>query len=81
MATKKIPEKIEVYCDFCGVLTGRGFGQGARRKNGGLTIHQHGLDLVGDPVCDASQKFDLCDACLDRVNQSLDELRKQEGKA
>jgi hypothetical protein len=79
MATKTIPAKTEVTCDACGLVTHQSFGKGRRRQEGRLTVKQHGLDMLGDPACDGTVNFDLCDECLNRavktVNALFNEIR------
>lgn len=71
MSVKRIPEKIEIVCDVCGVLTHQSFGKGRRRQSGTLIFKQHALDALGDPAADGTLEFDLCDACLNRLRETI----------
>ena len=57
MATKIIPEKRIFVCDVCGEENGH------RKKRAVLKIEKSALDYVGDPVCDGTVAWELCDAC------------------
>lgn len=69
MSTKRIPEKVEVYCDVCNSLCGPG---GKRRTMGGhIRIKRDALDYQGSPVADGSVDFDACDSCLETVSKAI----------
>lgn len=67
MSTKKIPEKVVVTCDGCGVECG----QHNRAMSGGLKLLRDALDFQGHAVASGNMDFDFCDSCLGRVTDSI----------
>jgi hypothetical protein len=77
MTSKTIPAKTIVVCDRCGVETHQSLGKGRRRRKGVLSIESDGLDMLGDPCCNANRSIDLCDDCLSHMETVIDrELKK-----
>lgn len=71
---RTIPAREEIVCDVCGRVN-------ATRKIGGrLIVKQNGLDHLGDPVCDDSRTFDLCDKChlvvVEALNNAMEKIRE-----
>lgn len=76
MSTTIIPAKTIVTCDCCAAECN----QQNRREMGELNLRQHGLDMAGHAVADASIHLDLCDRCLGAlravVNATAEGIRK-----
>ena len=50
---------VEIYCDKCELLCCRQ----NYKKCTNIKVNMNCLDLLGDPVCDGSFQFYLCDNC------------------
>ena len=72
---KKIPATVEVTCDICKTKMNNGLGRpGAYRMRGKIYINAVALDVMGDAVANASQEFDVCDACLSKIREAINNL-------
>lgn len=67
MSTTTIPSKTIKTCDCCGVV----MDNSTARKEGGLSLKAHALDMYGHACADASRNIDLCDSCLHLVTQAI----------
>jgi len=61
MARVTIPARTEVTCDMCGISCEKS------KRDARLVLKMNGLDRVGDPVCDGTETYDLCDSCCEKV--------------
>lgn len=69
---KIIPEKHVVVCDLCdAICSGENY-----KMQTCLTMAKDALDFLGDPVCDGTRKWDLCDECTNKVSDAIQRLEK-----
>lgn len=69
---KQIPAITEIYCDVCKILCDKS----NRPRSGHLDLHKDALDYGGCPVADGSYHLDLCDGCLDKIDDSIRAIQK-----
>jgi hypothetical protein len=67
----EIPRKIEIICDACGVHVSENKHKELMKRNGKISIYQDTLNSMGEPVCDGSKHYDLCDKCLDLISVAV----------
>lgn len=76
MTVRIIPAVTEIICDICRVKTDKSFGKESRRKNGVMIITYNGLDCFGQTVANYDNRYDLCDNCLGKIEEFIEERVK-----
>jgi hypothetical protein len=71
MAVTQIPAHEYVTCDACMKRCDNKPGDAHRARSGRLVVQKNALDAFNMPCSDATCKFDLCDACLSLVEDSV----------
>jgi hypothetical protein len=71
MGKKIIPSQEIVTCDGCGSQCGHGPALEPRKMRSVVTFARCGLDMLGDPACDATKVIDLCDKCAENLDEAL----------
>jgi hypothetical protein len=71
---KTIPARTIITCDICGKENPR------RKKKATVKVRRDGLDMYGDPCCDASYSLDLCDDCECEITTAINKLKRYYAK-
>ena len=77
MATRVIPQQVEVTCDCCGIVTTKAFGKGRAVMQAKLTFKRSALDAQGMPCADATVDRDLCDECAIAIGDAINAVCSQ----